>query len=1406
MKMETVTSRLRAWLNNIPIQDPIERRIASLLQVVLIGLIVVVILATLVLVAFPGLSAQEKLDVIMSDLLGLLVVMLPLGLLRRGYFRGSTLLIISVLFITPTLAVTVVFDLPNSGGILFQFTLAILLAGLLLSRSALAFTFGLSACVVGFSAFRGQNGVPQLAVANMEIAINFILFNGLIALFLDRFGITLRAALKTALERESELKNEIDKHQQADEALVESEERYRKLIDSARDVIFTISTDSRITSLNPAFEIFTGWSCAEWLGRAFDELVAEDDRIRAHDQFNQIVRGETLRAIRLRMHTRAGEMLVVEMNISPQFKDDHVVGLLGIARDMTREQHAENVLKASEERYRMMFESNPQPMWIYDLETLDFLAVNEATIAYYGYSQKEFLRMTIKDIRPPEEIPALMENLVQKPQKLEWSGPWKHRKKDGTLMDVEVLSHDLLFGERQARLVLANDITARKQAEDALRESEARYHHILDTMMEGCQIIDFDWRYLYVNETVAAQQAQLKPEEMLNHTVMELYPGVENTGLFAVLRRCMEERVPTQIETEFIFPDGRVGWFKMSIQPAREGIFILSTDITARKQAEEALRESEKRYRNIFQTAAISIWEEDYSEVRMALDELRAQGVTDFRGYLAEHPDFAQGAAQKVKVLDVNEATFKLYGAKDKTELLGSLEKFVSPDNLYEELIAFAEGKTYFEKETSDLRLDGSLINLWMAITFFTDTAGFHKALVCISDLTERKQAEREMTLLSQAIKSMHESMVITDENNNILFVNHASQKTYGYESHELIGRHISIVQSNKNPPALIENLITATIHGTWEGELINKRKDGSEFPIHLSSSPVLDEEGKIIALIGVAEDITERKRAEEVLREQQSRQQKILDTMFAFVGLFSLDGILLEANRAPLDAAGLKAEDVIGKPFAELYTWSHSEATQTQVREAIQHAALGETVRDDFLMRIPSGQLITLDVVFSPLRDSFGNIIQVVGSSVDITERKQAEEKIQRQNLRLSALREIDTAILAADSVEDIVGAALSHIRELIECRRASLALIDWGVNEALIFDVRTDSETTVPKGIRVPLALFQDVNQTLSQNQPVLINDLNALADPPPQIQAGIREGFRSLCILPLFSQSNLIGAFSMSSEIPGFFDEEKISLGREVANQVAIAITQSRLVDELEERLREREKLIAELTAKNAELENFTYTVSHDLKSPLVTMKGFLGYLEQDAATGNVERLKSDTQRIANAVDKMHELLNDLLELSRIGRFVNPSETIPFEELVHGAIGLVGDRIQERGVTLDLQPDLPAVYGDRQRLIEVLQNLLDNAIKYLGDQPEPRIEIGQRGEEDGKLLFYIKDNGMGIAPEYRERVFGLFNKLDARSEGTGIGLALVRRIIEFHGGRIWVEADLEKGSVFCFTLPVT
>jgi len=233
-------------------------------------------------------------------------------------------------------------------------------------------------------------------------------------------------------------------------------------------------------------------------------------------------------------------------------------------------------------------------------------------------------------------------------------------------------------------------------------------------------------------------------------------------------------------------------------------------------------------------------------------------------------------------------------------------------------------------------------------------------------------------------------------------------------------------------------------------------------------------------------------------------------------------------------------------------------------------------------------------------------------------------------------------------------------------------------------------------------------------------------------------------------------------------------------------------------------EREKLISELTAKNAELDGFAYTVSHDLKSPLVTINGFLGFLQQDAAAGDMERLKKDAAHIHSAVDKMHNLLNELLELSRIGRMMNTPETISFNDLVREAMELTHGRLELRGVTVHAQPNLPPVYGDRQRLIEVLQNLLDNAAKYMGDQPEPRIEIGQRGEENGKPVYYVRDNGIGIAPEYHKRIFGLFNKLDPKAEGTGVGLAIVKRIVEVHEGRVWVESEAGFGSTFFFTLP--
>ena len=177
----------------------------------------------------------------------------------------------------------------------------------------------------------------------------------------------------------------------------------------------------------------------------------------------------------------------------------------------------------------------------------------------------------------------------------------------------------------------------------------------------------------------------------------------------------------------------------------------------------------------------------------------------------------------------------------------------------------------------------------------------------------------------------------------------------------------------------------------------------------------------------------------------------------------------------------------------------------------------------------------------------------------------------------------------------------------------------------------------------------------------------------------------------------------------------------------------------------------------------------------------------------------------QRITAATEKMQTLLNDLLELSRVGRLKNESANISFGELVRDAVELVQGQIIEKGIVVDIDAGLPIVFGDRQRLLEVLQNLIDNACKFIGDRKEPRIEIGQAGMEAGKPILYVRDNGIGIAPEHYDRVFGLFNKLDAKSDGTGIGLALVKRIVEVHGGRIWVQSETGSGSTFYFTLPL-
>jgi signal transduction histidine kinase len=245
--------------------------------------------------------------------------------------------------------------------------------------------------------------------------------------------------------------------------------------------------------------------------------------------------------------------------------------------------------------------------------------------------------------------------------------------------------------------------------------------------------------------------------------------------------------------------------------------------------------------------------------------------------------------------------------------------------------------------------------------------------------------------------------------------------------------------------------------------------------------------------------------------------------------------------------------------------------------------------------------------------------------------------------------------------------------------------------------------------------------------------------------------------------------------------------------------------RAQQEIEARTRaekDREQLIRELKAKNQELNRFAITISHDLKTPLITISGYLGYLERDARQGNHERMQKDISQINDAAKQMGRFVDQILDLSRIGRIINPPMDVGFGVIVKDALKLAHGPIQARQVKLLIQPELPVVHVDRVRMVQVMQNLITNSIKFMGEQRAPCIEIGAIKFVDD-TAFFVKDNGIGIDPQHQGGIFELFNKLDPTSDGSGIGLALVKRIIEVHGGKIWVESELGKGATFFFTL---
>ena len=889
------------------------------------------------------------------------------------------------------------------------------------------------------------------------------------------------------------------------------------------------------------------------------------------------------------------------------------------------------------------------------------------------------------------------------------------------------------------------------------------------------------------------------------------------------------------------------------------GVEVRAHDVSDRQRTEEELRASEARFRSYFEQTLVAV--------------------------MVASPDR--------RLVEVNDAACELLGyGRDELLLLTWLD-LTHPADLAADRArneGLLDGKTHSTRFLKRfVRKDGEVVHVDMSLSCLRRPDGSVDSFVAlISDVTEQRRAAQESALLKHSIDVQRDGAYWMDAEDRFVYVNEAGCFALGYAREELIGRHLSLVNPEATPEVLVRVWERLRSAGSLTAETVHRRKDGSELPVEIASSHVTFAGREYNC--GFAHDITERRRAEEALRDSERFLQAVLDDLSATIAVLDGEGTIVHVNKTWREFAehnGADPESVSeGANYLEV-------CDQASGDEAAEAAAFARGIRSvlsgeagayalEYSCHAPDQKRWFAGLVTSL---AYGGERGVIVAHENITERVEAVAAVRESEERYRLLAEnssdvvfqsTDTALtwvspsvtaLSGWLPEQLVGQPLEALVHPDDLPGLTLA---WGrAQTADSFraetrlryasgDYRWLSITlhTVVDGSGQPILIgsARDIQEQVEAREALAKSErrYRALSESSPDFifvfDRELRVRYLNPASTKVFRRApeELVGTFiedlfdaetarGMSaglrvvfesgeprhteSEWPGPWGRrwlatwivpirdasgavtEVFGVSRDIADLKRAQSELAALNAELEQRVETR---TAELRALNEELEAFAYAVSHDLRAPLRAIDGFSHIILDDEADALSEAGRENLARVRAAAQRMGQLIDALLALSRLSRQALNIGRVDLSALAHRTLAGLSEQEPARQVRMHVSDGCTAV-SDVDLVEVVLTNLLDNAWKFTSNRELGSIEFGEK-QTDGQRAFYVRDNGVGFDPAYAGKLFQPFQRLHHTGDfpGTGIGLATVRRIITRLGGRVWAEAEVGKGATFSFTLP--